>query len=51
LQAGVQVEPGRHLHAEPHLQAVPQAQAFPLLLTVSLVVVEFEPRPLAMDFM
>jgi hypothetical protein len=49
LQAGVQVAPGRHLHAEPHLHAGPQAQASPRLLVVSLVVADFDPRSLAED--
>ena len=50
LQAGVQVAPGAHLHVEPHLQAGPQAQPFALWLAVSLVVTDFESKPLLEDF-
>jgi hypothetical protein len=51
LQAGVQVAPGRHLHVEPHLQAGPHAQLLLFWLGVSLVVSDFESRPLTEDFM
>jgi len=46
----VQVAPGAHLHVEPHLQAGPQAQPFALWLAVSLVVTDFESKPLFEDF-
>ena len=50
LQFGVQVAPGRHLHAEPHLQAVPQAQDIALLSGATLAAVEIEPRLLDVEF-
>jgi hypothetical protein len=46
----VQVAPGWHLHVEPHLQVGPQAQDIALLLVATLVAVEFELRPLAVEF-
>jgi len=50
LQSGVQVTPGWHLHEGPHLQAGPQAQDIPLFLVATLGAVDFESRPLLVEF-
>jgi hypothetical protein len=50
LQSGVQVAPGWHLHVEPHLQAGAQAQDIPLFMAATLAAVDFESRPLAIEF-
>jgi hypothetical protein len=50
LQSGVQVAPGWHLQLGPHLQAGPQAQDIPLFLVAMLGAVDFESRPLIVEF-
>jgi hypothetical protein len=50
LQPGAQAAPGWHLHVEPHSQVGPQAQDIPRFWLAMFTAVEFESKPLAVEF-